>query len=262
MTLLILRGAHADYSHGHHRHHPLHLPILYCPEETKRQRMSPVSQVWEKEELGRLDLFHYVGFVFLFFLIIWTHNTLSTWRQSYTHYFSLPLFQITQTGWPPHMHRELVLKKLPTLPHRPLLLEKAPTWITTSPLLTGLLLRCITSGTEVQPVFRMAHQPSTHLRNKRKGPNPPLIPPPLIPPTPPGMPLPCPDQSLRCRGRSLKALNRRAVALHAAFCPVSFHGAPARTLQADLPVFVQLMTTARQLVGSRWTAMKEPGCLV
>lgn len=61
MTLLILRGAHADYSHDHHRHHPLHLPILYCPEETKRQRMSPVSQVWEKEELGRLDLFpHYI----------------------------------------------------------------------------------------------------------------------------------------------------------------------------------------------------------
>lgn len=76
MTLLILRGAHADYSHGHHRHHPLHLPSRYCPEETKRQRMSPVSQVWEKEELGLLDLFpHYVGFGFLFFSFFDNLNT-------------------------------------------------------------------------------------------------------------------------------------------------------------------------------------------
>ncbi|MEQ2290106.1 hypothetical protein AMECASPLE_000152, partial [Ameca splendens] len=53
VTRLIHHGVHIVYSPDH----PLPLRSHFCPRESKRKRLSPASQAWEKEELGLLDWF-------------------------------------------------------------------------------------------------------------------------------------------------------------------------------------------------------------
>ncbi|KAG8001299.1 E3 ubiquitin-protein ligase MARCH7 [Nibea albiflora] len=106
----------------------------------------------------------------------------------------------------------------------------------------------------------MSHPPSTHLRNKQETLNLPQISPPLTPPAPRGTPLPWQDQRPRfLPGRRPKEERRKAVAPLDAFCPVSFHAAPAKT-PADPPVCALLTMTVHQLVESLWTVTREPGC--
>lgn len=165
------------------------------------------------------------------------------------------------------MHRELDPKSRPTppppspppLPPRP---EKAPS-VATSPLppLTAHLPSCVTSATtESQPATQTRHPASTHLRNKQEPVSPPQTRPPL---TPPGMPLPPPDQRpCSLQDQRLRVESQKAVAPLDVFCRVSFHGAPAKTPPAGPPVFAPLMMTHRRLEESLWTVTKERGRLL
>lgn len=165
------------------------------------------------------------------------------------------------------MHKELGPKSLPTTPRPspptlPPPPEKAPSIATSHhPPLTAHPLSCVTSATtEYQPVTQTRHPASTHLRNKQEPVNPPQTCPPL---TPPGMPLPPPDQRpCFLRGRHLRVESQKAVAPLDVFCRVSFHDAPAKTPPAAPQVFAPLMMTHRRPVESQLTATKEQGRLL
>lgn len=114
----------------------------------------------------------------------------------------------------------------------------------------------MTSVTETQRVSQTAHPAFTHLGSKQET----LNQSPHLTPPAPGTSHPWLDHRPRpLQDKPRKVVNQMDVVPLGAFCPVSFHGAPAKTLRVDLPVSAPLTMTVHQLVENLLTVTTEPG---